>query len=146
MCLDTLQLKLYSQRLLCLHSTTGDSSCPEVTKLSLCPSQRCLAKLLETNNSTFLSFVLDCGREYYNAFIAVYWQMVPNADACMGQLVGRCCASLPSADLAGAGHSCPDQHSALRLRMQGLLPKTWHRSLKKEKADVQFLKLFQAPV
>lgn len=30
--------------------------------------------------------------------------------------------------------------------MQGLLPKTWHRSLKKEKADVQFLKLFQAPV
>lgn len=124
-------------------STTGESSCPEVTKLALCPSQRCLAKLLETNNSIFLSFVLHCGRDYYNAFIAIYCQQVPNAHACMGQLVGRCCASLPS---AGAGHSCSDQHSAFGLRMQGLLPKTCCGSLKKENADVPFLKLFQVPV
>lgn len=127
-------------------STTGKSSCPKVTKLSFCPSQRCLAKLLETNNSTFLSFVLACGREYCNAFIAIYCQQVPDAAACMGQPVGRCCASVPSADLAGAGHSSPDQHSALGLGMQGPLPKTRHRSLKKENADIQFLKLFQAPV
>lgn len=55
MCLDILQLKLIPKG---CHpsSTTGESSCPEVTKLSLCPSQRCLAKLLEL--TTALSSVL----------------------------------------------------------------------------------------
>lgn len=145
MYLDILQLKLDSQRLSCLQHHWGEQL-PWGDKAVTLSKPEMSSQVAGTNNSTSLSFVLDCGREYYNAFIAIYCQQVPKADACMGQLVGKCCAALPSADLAGTGHSCPDQHSAFGLRTQELLPKTWHRSLKKKNADVQFLKLFQAPM
>lgn len=43
----------------------------EVAEPSLCPSQSCLAKLLKTSETAFLSFDPGRGRECRNAFIAI---------------------------------------------------------------------------
>lgn len=146
--LATLQLKRAAQRLSRLQRHWREQLPWDVTRLSLCPSRSCLAKWLETYDSTFLIFLLDW--EYCNAFIALCCQQVPNAGAHVGQPEGQPSFSTASGRpgrFAEAGQLSPRQHSASCLRTRGPLPKSWHRILGKEDADVHFLKVFffQAP-
>lgn len=63
----------------------------------------------------------------------------------MEQLMGRCCASVPSAALAGWQEQ-GTHPLCLRAQDAGTAAQNLARELEEKECCVQFLKLFQAPV